>query len=347
MARQQGTLKLGSNIEARVDAPLDARSLVADKAELLDAGSFPYFYQGMLVTVQAENRLYMLIGDDTTQESNWKQVGGSGGGGASELEDPITAAVDVGGVTAGTTFTAGTSIEAVLRAVLSPTLYPSLTPPSATLTGSGAKLLETGATLVATLTATLNRGSINPAYGTSGNRAGEATGYALNGGASQATGTWSETVSETNRTFQAVISHAAGEQPKDSVGANYDEPLAAGSVTSNTVTYDFVPALWSNAADIATIAKEALVAKSAKVKEFSFPAQTVANPETFDVPASWTVTAVEVLNDLSGKWEDCSGEFAITDTTHDDAAGNPLAYKRYTDNRGYNAGPRSVRVKWS
>lgn len=344
--RQEGTLKLGSNIEARVDAPLDARSLVADKAALLDADSFPYFYHGMLVTVQAENKVYMLIGDDPTQESNWKAQGGGSGGGA-ELSDALTAVVAVGGIAEGRTFASGTDIEAVLRAMLAPTLYPTLTGPSAALTGSGAKLLETGATLVATLTATLNRGSINPAYGTSGNRAGEATGYALNGGASQATGTWNETVSETNRSFQAVISYAAGEQPKDSAGGDYDEPLQAGSVTSNTVTYDFVPALWSNAADIATIAKEALVAKSAKVKEFAFPAQTVANPETFDVPASWTVTAVEVLNDLSGKWEDCSGEFAITDTTHDDAAGNPVAYKRYSDNRGYNAGPRSVRVKWS
>ena len=90
-----------------------------------------------------------------------------------------------------------------------------------------------------------------------------------------------------------------------------------------------------------------MVSKTAKVKRFDFPAQTVANPEIFDMPASWTITGLEVLNTLSGQWEDCSSEFTITNTTHDDAAGNTVNYKRYTDNRGYNAGARAVRVKWS
>ena len=79
----------------------------------------------------------------------------------------------------------------------------------------------------------------------------------------------------------------------------------------------------------------------------NFPAQTVANPEIFDIPASWTVTAVQVKNDLSGQYEDCSSEFTVTNTTHDDAGGNTINYKRYTDNRGYNAGARTIRVKWS
>jgi hypothetical protein len=123
--------------------------------------------------------------------------------------------------------------------------------------------------------------------------------------------------------------------------------LAAGSVnTSNTITYEFVNALWANTADITTIAKLSLVSKSAKVCEFAFPAQTVANPEVFDVPASWTVTAVEVKNDLSGAWDDGSEQFSITNVTHNDAAGQSVAYKRYTFNMGFDTGARQVRVKW-
>ena len=263
------------------------------------------------------------------------------------LSADMTTGITVGGIDSGTTYEEGTPIETVLNDLLNPTLYPSFTNPSLSLSGSGSHLLETGATQAVTLTATFNRGSINPAYGTSGYRSGEATGYILNGGIEQSGNTWSETVSASNKTFQATANYAAGEQPKDSKGGNYDSPLPAGSKSSGTVTYDFVDAMWANTANIATIAKLSLVAKSTKQRDMVFPAQTVANPEIFDIPASWTVTAVQVKNDLSGQYEDASSQFTVTDTTHNDAAGNSVNYKRYTFNMGIATGQRTVRVKWS
>lgn len=270
-----------------------------------------------------------------------------GTGGSAELQADLTVTKAVGGLTVGTTYQAGTSIEDILHDMLDPIVYPTLVNPSVTLAGSGSKLLETGATLSATLTATFNRGSINPAYGTSGYRSGPATGYTLNGGTEQAENTWVETVSAANRTFQCVAAYSAGEQPKDSAGRNYSTPLAAGSVTSGTVTYDFVDAMWANTANIATVAKLSLIAKSTKQRDLNFPAQTVANPEVFDIPASWTVTAVQVKNDLSGQWEDASSQFTVTDVNHDNAGGVSTAYKRYTFNMGTDTGARSIRVKWS
>jgi hypothetical protein len=89
------------------------------------------------------------------------------------------------------------------------------------------------------------------------------------------------------------------------------------------------------------------VAKSTKQKDLVFPGQTVANPEVFDIPASWNVTAVEVKNDLSGAFEDALDQFDITDVTHDDAAGNAVDYKRYTFALGFDTGERTVRVKWN
>ena len=65
------------------------------------------------------------------------------------------------------------------------TNYPKFTNPSATLTATGSKLLECGATQNTTFTVNFNRGTISPAYGTSGYRSGAATGYALNGGTVQ------------------------------------------------------------------------------------------------------------------------------------------------------------------
>ena len=77
--------------------------------------------------------------------------------------------------------------------------------------------------------------------------------------------------------------------------------------------------------------------------EFSFPVAPAATPEIFDVPASWTVTAIQVKNDLSGAWEDASAQFTATDTTHDDAGGTSVTYKRYASNIG-DVGARKIRI---
>lgn len=263
------------------------------------------------------------------------------------LENDMTTSISLGGIASGTEYEEGTSLEKILRNLLNPVLYPTFTNPSVSLSATGTKLLEKGATLDTTFTAIFSRGSISPAYGTSGYRSGVATGYSLNGGASQQGNTWNVTITEALTSYSASVSYAEGEQPKDSIGEDYDSPLPAGSVNSNTVSYEFVNALWSNDSNITVIAKESLVSKSSKVKQFNFPDATVANPEVFDVPASWTVIAVEVLNTLSGQWESCISEYTVTDTTHNDAGGNSTNYKRYTCNLGYAMGARSVRVKWS
>ena len=274
----------------------------------------------------------------------WKSVGG--GGGSAELEDDLQTSVTVGGITSGTTYEAGTSLETLFRDMLNPVAYPTLTNPSASLTATGAKLLETGATLNVTFTIAFNRGSINPAYGTSGYRSGAATEYTLDG-ETKSTNTFTRTITSAKKSYQGSVAYEAGEQPKDSTGKNYQSPLPAGSVNSNVVNYEFVDAMWSNVAAIGTIAKMSLVSKSAKQRDMNFPAQTVANPEVFDIPASWTVTAVQVKNDLSGAYEDALSQFTVTDTTHNNAAGESVAYKRYTFNLGYDTGARSVRVKWN
>ena len=272
--------------------------------------------------------------------------GGMDGGSAALLDD-LVVTIKVGGVNIGDTFPVGTSLEDVIRSIISAVLYPTFVSPSATLSSSGSKLLEDGESKQITFTVAFNRGSIDPAYWTSGYRSGPAISYILNNSDSQAGNTFTAVVSKDNKSFQAKVNYDSGEQPKDSSGADYESPLPAGFVTSNTITFEFVNAIYSNSASIQTIAKEALVSKSTKQKVFTFPPQTVANPEVFDVPADWTITAIEVLNTLSNQWEDCSNEFDLTNTTHNNAAGYSVNYKRYIDNRGYAAGERKVRIKWS
>ena len=295
-------------------------------------------------TIDGKKHLIVTYDDDSTEDAGILPEGG--GGGSSELEDDLTTSVTVGGIPSGKTYETGTSLETLFRDMLNPVAYPTLTNPSATLSATGAKLLETGATLNTTFTIAFNRGSINPAYGTSGFRSGLASSYTFDG-ETQSTNTFTRTVTSAKTSYQGSVAYESGEQPKDSTGKNYNSPLPAGSVNSNTVSYEFVDAMWSNVASIGTIAKMSLVSKSAKQRDMNFPAQTVANPEVFDIPASWTVTAVQVKNDLSGAYEDALSQFTVTDTSHNDVAGNAVAYKRYTFNLGYDTGARSVRVKWS
>ena len=287
---------------------------------------------------------HMVIVYDDGEEEDLGEITVVESSGA--IQEPITVSVNVGGYKSGNVIAEGTSFEQIFKDMLNPVAYPTLTNPSASLTATGAKLLEKGGTLNTTMTLAFNRGSINPAYGTSGYRAGQATSYTLDG-TTQATNVFSVVITEAKTSYQGSVAYAEGEQPKDSTGKNYNSPLPAGSVNSSTINYEFVNALYANTANIASIAKQTLVSKSAKQKDFAFPAQTVANPEVFDVPSDWVVTAVQVKNDLSGAYEDALSQFTVTDVIHEDAGGNTVNYKRYTFNLGYDTGARSVRLKWS
>lgn len=345
MARTYGTLRMGSNMESRVNAPLDARDKVELKSDLTDPLSFPYSYIGMRTFVEEELKFYTLIGEDPTQISNWRLEEGGPGGGDATLDTGLEAKVAVGGIPAGKTYAAGEDIEGILRDLLDPLAYPTLTDPSVSLAIVGGTIFEKGATPSVTLRATPNQGSISPAYNTSGKRSGAVTEYQLvvNGTDedTSTTGEWTKTLEE-GTTFTAKATFAAGEQPKDSHGADYDIPYPGGTKSSSSVSGQFVYCVWSNVQDITQMAKEPPTTN--KVFTFTFPPQTVANPEKFSIPASWTVKSIEVLNDLSGKYEDCAREFPATDVTRQDAGGNDVAYKDYTDNRGYNADSRTIRL---
>ena len=227
-----------------------------------------YEYIGVTSADYTNGYFYQCVevADTDPQEYEWVQKPLFDASSAGALSSDLTASIDVGGIVAGTTFTANTGYETLWRRLISPTLYPSFVIPSVTLSTTTAKLLEAGSETEATLTATFNRGSITPAYGTSGYRSGPVIDYSLNGGSVQTENTFDVTISETDKTFTVVASYEAGEQPKDSDGTDYDEPLAAGSATSTALTFELVDALWANTANIASVAKLGLVSKSAGVK---------------------------------------------------------------------------------
>ena len=242
----------------------------------------------------------------------------------------------------------GTSLLTIIKKMLTKTYYPSFTNPSASISATGTKLLECGSTVNTIFTVTFNQGTINPAYGTNGKRAGAATGYTLNGGTTQTENTFNEIISESgDLTWKAVVDYAQGPQPKDSHGENYSTPLAAGSVTTNQIKYEFVNALYANTSNISTVSKLSLISKGSGSYTFNFPAQSPTEPEIFEVPSDWNVTAVEMLNTLNNQWESVIWEFDTSSTTHLNAGGQIVNYVKYTDNRGYAAGDRKVRIKFN
>lgn len=174
------------------------------------------------------------------------------GGGSGELEEDIVVSNPLGRYGMGDTIPAGTTFEEIFRKLLTNVYYPTLTNPSATLTYTMPTYAEVGTTVTArAATLVLNRGSINPQYSAaSPYRSGAATNYALaTTGADveysdSSTTSGSFTVNAFTRSTKGTvkltgtISYAAGVQPKDSDGADYQSPLPAGTVTaSKTVTF--------------------------------------------------------------------------------------------------------------
>lgn len=80
MSRMKSSMLFSGFLEVEAQAPLDARLVAKTKEELLDADSYPYAYVGMIVSVESEEKAYMLIADDTTDETSWKEIGSGSSG---------------------------------------------------------------------------------------------------------------------------------------------------------------------------------------------------------------------------------------------------------------------------
>ena len=219
---------------------------------------------------------------------------------------------------------------------------PVLKNPSVTIT-SDKSLLEKNSDDIVKFTVNFNRGSINPAYGTSGFRSGKATSYSINGGDPQDSNIFEFRAADLDTNlFTAKVTYGAGEQPKNNLGDNFGEPLPAGEViTATSLEIEIVPCLLANTGDITEVGKMTLMSRSAGEYVFAFPKQTRENPETFYMPSDWEVLSVETWNPITNQWASVAGDFDILD-----AEINGIAYKQYKDNRGGKAGARDIKVKW-
>lgn len=283
-------------------------------------------YIGVTDANYTNGYFYKCIEGTTAGTYTWEpipvQEGGSGGGGT--LGKAITAAIDVGGIDAGDTFAVGTSYDRMWDALLNPTLYPTFTNPSASLSYSSDTYYEVGATIAAkTGTLTYNAGAITLNGTKQNNRGGAATSYTLaSTGAdteySSTKNSGSFSVSTLTRSTKGsivltgTINYAEGPQPKDSKGNDYDIPLAAGSVSASKTMNFILPYYYGKSAN-SSISDFTGLTKSVTAKgqkQFSFTTNnefmvfaydktygnlsSILDPNSFEVISGWTKSTLTV-----------------------------------------------------
>ena len=146
---------------------------------------------------------------------------------------------------------AGKTAEEILLMILYGVVNPTLVDPSFSVLLNAENdqlIIGRPSTLKGTLT--FNRGKIDPAYGTSGYRAGIATNYSVNGKSFETSANQYDfeieiTPINTTEILECVVNFSAGEQPVNSVGQPFGAPLAAGSLVK-TLELNAAYALYTN-----------------------------------------------------------------------------------------------------
>ncbi len=267
--------------------------------------------------------------------------------------------INVGGIEIGQTFDDKTMKE-MQDMLLYPERFPSLSNPSASFTMSPSGYREIGEVILnISFSSEFNRGSINPANGTSGYRSGLPNAY-LYTGAGLPTTVLSTSLSDSqSTTFYIVemgtqsqrqrVSYDGGEQPLSNQGNDYDSPLPAG--TTNFITryiYGVYP-VYATSSNITTLTKQTLMSMTSTYIQTTVAIEQNPHKQTVDIPEVWkTITGIQSYNTVSGKWEQINGSrvnslttFTKGTTTHD-VQGNVINYDRYVHN-GSLTGIRQLR----
>ncbi len=286
-------------------------------------------------------------------------------------------AVACGGIAVGSTFD-NKSIKEMLDMMLYPELFPTLTAPSCSsfTDNYSPTTVEVGTTAASiTFTTGFSRGSISPAYGTSGYRSGLPTAYVYTG--EQLAGTYESTAltdsqTITDMTFSArqtytwtaKVSYSAGETPLSSYGETYTDgtALAAGTTSTKSLSINAYYAYYANTSDIDTMTKQTIgntttstpAGMSSSMSYYSVAlvsetgdAGDDTGKHSIEIVASTPVTAVLLLNTLSNQYEYLNGSaasslacFTTSSITKQDAGGNDVTYTKYTHNQAQ-AGSRT------
>ena len=293
------------------------------------------------------------------------KVGKLGGGDPEVFEADIIVSLS-GGKTLGkytngqTIPSAGKTSEEVMRLIGIEELFPTLTNPYNTFTLTQAGLREIGEVIpTLNFNATFNRGTISPAYGTSGFRAGLPEFYKYSGTslpASVASSSLSNAQTISNytvlsgvQTWGNIVTSLIGEQPLTSAGSNYSTPYAAGDTTNKTVSITGVYPWFGTSASIATLTKQTLSLMNATYVGITVAGEDGVNKQKVQFPTGWSaITGIQFFNTNNSTWEWINSSKAASLLTFTQTAdtqtiqGNVVNYTTFTHN-GSTTGSRQLR----
>ena len=292
------------------------------------------------------------------------KIGELGGGPevfAADIIVSLSGGKTLGKYTNGQTIpAAGKTAEEVMRLIGIEELFPTLTNPYNTFTLTQAGLREIGEVIpTLNFNATFNRGTISPAYGTSGFRAGLPEFYKYSGTSlpssvpssvlSNAQTISNYTVLSGVQTWGNIVTSLIGEQPLSSVGSNYNTPYAAGDTTNKTVSITGVYPWFGTSAAIATLTKQTLSLMNATYVGITVAGEDGANNQKVQFPTGWSaITGIQFFNTNNSTWEWINGSKAASLLTFTQTAdtqtiqGNVVNYTTFTHN-GSTTGSRQLR----
>lgn len=265
----------------------------------------------------------------------------------SDLDDNLATVEKHGGIPAGTKVSdlEKKTLSQIFDDILFPTVNPEFVAPSATLslksTSTTPTIQEVGATgasvpTAASFNTSFSKGSITIAGVKKQDRSGELKpddSFIYIG--TPTVTDFPTTIPEGSITYKYRAAYEAGPQPLDSKGSNYGSPLAAGSVDSAAVTINGVYPYYTNKDNVSAFAKLSLTTATT-LSAIKFVAETASAKHAFKLPKKYTVSKIELLNTLSGKYETYSvSKFTVTEEQIQ-VQGQNVDYKVYTRNDGTN-----------
>ena len=326
---------------------LKDQSTTANRPELFEAPTTGVTYQYNCTLIGSQDRFTLLMfrdqkkyvwdlkSDTITEMASGSTGGGTGGTVEPELYTNVNPSVEtVGGIKPGTTFTNKTMSQ-MWDMALYPEKFPSFTIPTYafSLTPT-ATLQEVGLTLNYAITDDFRRGTIAPAYGTSGFRSGASTGYTGDAGGDK-------TIALGNNFWTRTVSYSEGEQPLSLKGYDYDEPYPAGSLTASKTVVGVYP-IFSTSSVITTLTKQALQAHGTDVSVSLIAEST--DKQTVQIPQNTTITSLQQYNTLSGQWDNIDLTSFTKTAIQLTINGNIVDYWEYKHN-GATIGARQLKFK--
>lgn len=265
----------------------------------------------------------------------------------SALADDITTVNPLGGIPAGTTVAQlkNKTFSQLFDELIFPTVNPTFEAPTAflSLRSTATPIIQevgtTGASVPVAESFNIgyNPGAIKIAGVKKQNRGGnlksnESFIYINNAPASKEFPT---EIPEGSVIYRYRAAYAQGPQPLDSKGNNYQTPLPAGTVDSAAITIYGVYPYFTNKDNNGAFAKLALtIYNTLSVVKFKAEGP---NKHTFKIPAKYTLTKVELLNTLSGKYENYGIDKFTKTTENIEVQGKQVSYGVYTRNdAGFN-----------